>query len=358
MRSMHKTLGLFLLAAITISASTSSNINNLLITKGRTDLTSDNKIVLVGPASSVTYSFEGEKSVVTLQSKDKYGHHELVAIELDGQYYGRFRVNQEKTNIPVTAKKHGIHTVTIYKATEAGVGPVLFDSVEGDIVKTKQKKKKKIEFIGDSITCGMGNDIQEIPCGTGQWFDQHNAYYSYAPITARALDADFVLSSVSGIGMYRNWNDEHQNEAIMPDVYENLYLSKDNNKPYTFGFNQDITCIALGTNDFSNGDGKKERLPFNEDKYVNNYIEFIKTVYKHAPNTQVVLLDSPMVKGEKEEVFIKCLNRVAAAFSDEKKPVLVFNFSDITPHGCSYHPEIEDDKKMAAELTPFLKKLL
>jgi hypothetical protein len=26
--------------------------------------------------------------------------------------------------------------------------------------------------------------------------------------------------------MYHNWDDEHKDEAIIPDVYENLYLNK------------------------------------------------------------------------------------------------------------------------------------
>ena len=92
--------------------------------------------------------------------------------------------------------------------------------------------------------------------------------------------------------MYRNWNDEHLEEGIISDVYEKLYLNEDISKPYDFAFQHDLVNICLGTNDLSIGDGEKERLPFNEEKYISNYISFIKTVYKHAPHSRIVLLNS------------------------------------------------------------------
>lgn len=325
--------------------------------KGRTELLEGGSVALIGSASSVTFGFKGTVCTVNLSAKEQ---HSFAVVEVDGKYYSRKKIEAAGTPVTVTVPGSGSHILSIYKATEAANGILVFKGAEGAIFKAKEIPKKKIEFIGDSITCGMGNDIKEIPCGTGEWYDQHNAYYSYAPIAARELDADYVLSSVSGIGMYRNWNDEHDKEAIMPDVYENLYLNKDTSKPYAFGFNPNVTCIALGTNDFSEGDHKKERLPFNEEKYVANYINFINTVYKHAPNTHIVLLSSPMVTGERSETFVKCLNRIRDKINSRKdhKEVKVFNFTAVTPHGCGSHPEIEDDKLMAAQLAPFLKKVL
>jgi len=349
----------FLLSNI-CSSFTEQQKKSIYSTSGRTETLADNSIVLIGSASSVTFGFKGKECTVNVKARDTHKHHNYVVIEVDGNYYGRQKIQPSGTPVFVKMPGEGKHIISVYKATEAANGNVIFTGAKGDLFSVEKPVKKKIEFIGDSITCGMGNDTIAIPCGKGEWYDQHNAYYSYAPITARELDADFVLSSVSGIGMYRNWNDEHEKEAIMPDVYENLYLNKDAAKPYTFGFNPDITCIALGTNDFSEGDGKKSRLPFNEEKYVANYISFIKTVYNHSPDTQIVLLDSPMVNGEKSKTFEKCLNRIKDTINKDKthKPVSVFIFSAVTPHGCGYHPEIEDDKRMASQLAPYLKPLL
>ena len=357
----QKILSLFIVAAFAC-AGKSENVTDKqpYTVKGRTEVLEWNTIALIGSASSVTFGFKGTKCTVKLSTTDTYEHHNYIVIEVDGQYYSRYKIQPSGTSVPVMVQGGQSHTLTVYKATEASNGTVLFKGADGDIFPVKEKPKKKIEFIGDSITCGMGNDLSEIPCDAGVWFDQHNAYYSYAPIAAREVGADFMLSSVSGIGMYRNWNDEHDKEAIMPDVYENLYLNKDTSKPFNFSFTADVTCIALGTNDFSSGDGKKPRLPFNEDTYMSNYLNFIATVYRHNPKTQIVLLSSPMVTGERSTTFVKCLNKIKDQVNSQKghKEVKVFNFTAVTPHGCGSHPEIEDDKLMASQLAPFLKALL
>ncbi len=328
---------------------------------GRVENLSNGNIVLIGSASSVTFEFTNANFEVTLQSIDS-NNHNYVVFELDGAYLGRFRIEKGNAqNFPInTTEKLSTHRLTIYKATEAANGSVLFLGTNAHLKKIKDQKKKKVEFIGDSITCGFGNDVSAIPCGSGEWYDQHNGYMAYGPQLARDLNFDYVLSSVSGFGMYRNWNDEHKDEPIIPDVYENLYLNKDTSKPYDFAFQPDLVSICLGTNDLSDGDGTKERMPFNEAKYVSNYIEFIKTVYKHAPKTRIVLLNSPMVSGEKNAVYIKCLKRVMQAFEHDKahKPISLFEFTPISPKGCGSHPDIADDKVMADELIPIFKKLL
>lgn len=208
---------------------------------GRVELHENNKVLLIASASSVSFDFEGSTCVINLQSVDTYEHHNFVSLELDGEYIGRVRIEKGAAQkIPVTiTNKNKKHHLTIYKATEAVNGAILFIGTTAKLIESVVPKKKKIEFIGDSITCGFGNDTAEIPCGTGEWYDQHNGYWAYGPIASRSLDVDYVLSAVSGFGMYRNWNDEHKEEAIIPDVYENLYLNKDNSKPYNFAFQPD-----------------------------------------------------------------------------------------------------------------------
>ena len=322
----------------------------------------NNKIILIGSASSISFDFTENTCGILLKSVDSFAHHNYISLELDGKYIGRLKVEKGETKlylIPVSEPKK-THHLSIYKATEASNGAVLFEGTTANLTEIQHQKKKKIEFIGNSITCGMGNDTKEVPCGTGEWFDQHNAYWAYGPILSRSLKVDFLLSSVSGIGMYRNWNDEHIEEAIMPEVYENLYLNKDQSKPYDFSFQPDIVSICLGTNDLSEGDGTKPRLPFNEDKFVSNYIDFIKTVYKHSPKTRIVLLNSPMVSGERNVTFVACLNKVIAAFKKDKmhKKIQLFEYQPMQPKGCGSHPDIEDHKAMAQQLESFFKKLL
>lgn len=350
-------LFLFLVISSTAFSQIKESDNQFYITQGRTEKLSDNSIVLISSASSVTFSFTDKSCEISLQTKDEFGRHAYISLELDGKYLGRFRVENFLKSYPIKATSGKKHTLKIFKATEASTGGILFKGTTAKLIPTKVKEKRKIEFIGNSITCGMGADVKEIPCGEGVWFDQHNAYLAYGPVLSRDLDIDFQLSSFSGMGMYRNWNDE--TDPVMPDVYENLYLNSDTSKPYNFNFKPDIISIALGTNDFSDGDGTKERKPFSAEKFVSNYVGFLKMLYKHNPNVQIVLANSPMVNGERNQIFTNCLEQIRDSFKNEKvKPIQIFKFTAVTPHGCTTHPDADDHKIMAKQYKPFLKKLL
>jgi hypothetical protein len=200
----------------------------------------------------------------------------------------------------------------------------------------------------------MGADTTTIPCHKAEWFDQHNAYFSYARLVATSLNADYMLSSVSGIGIYRNWNGEG---AVMPLVYTNTYLNTDSTKKWNFkNFAPDIVSIALGTNDLSDGDGKKYRAPFSVDSFSVGYINFLKTIFENYPDTKIALLTSPMVTGEKDSILNVCLEKVKAHYKDKR--IEIFRLSGITPHGCDYHPLKEEQQKMADTLIPFFRKLI
>lgn len=339
------------------------NTNKTFLYEGRVDQLQNDQVILIGTASSVSFNFTGNECSISLQSVDSYEHHNYVQLVLDGKYIGKVRIEKgaiQSFPIKVTSNQKE-HRLEIYKNTEAQSGNILFAGTTAKLVPISFKKKKKIEFIGDSITCGAASDPTEVPCDKGEYMDHHNGYYAYGPTLSRAIGADYLMSCVSGIGMYRNWNDEHKDEAIMPDVYPNLYLTKDVSKPkYDFAFQPDIISIALGTNDFSGGDGKKERLPFNPEKYVSNYISFIKMLYLHNPKAQIVITNSPMVGGDRAVVFEDCLNKVKNAFANDKahKPIQIFKFKPMTPNGCSGHPDVADHKVLAKEYGPFLKKLL
>lgn len=329
-------------------------------TAGRIFKSVDGTIELIGAASSVSYLTKDPKASFTLKTGNE--QHAYASIEIDGKYYGRLRVEKaaKEYSVIISSDKQE-HLVTIYKATEATTGPLFFIGSSNKLgTEPVTPRHKKIEFIGNSITSGMGNDAAEIPCETGQWFDQHNAYWAYGPILSRKLGAEFLLSSVSGIGMYRNWNDEHEKEAIMPDVYGKLDLSKESTREFPSDFQPDLVSICLGTNDLSDGDGTKPRLPFDKQKYISNYISFIQGIYRKYPKTRIVLLNSPMVSGEKNQVFVSCLHEVIAAFASDTnhKPIVLFEYQPMVPKGCGYHPDIEDHKKMAAELEGIFKKLL
>jgi hypothetical protein len=356
---------LILLAVIYLGCSATTQVStippgklngNQLKPLGRFDIV-NNQLELISSGVHFGIEFEGQEcTLIASTNASQFGY---LQYELDGVYQKRLRVEGSRNAIKIEAPA-GKHTIWIYKTTEAHTGPIFIDEVISDKLKTVEVPSQPlIEFIGNSITCGAAADPSEIPCGTGSYHDQHNAYMAYGPRAARALKTNFVLSSVSGIGIYRNWNSDG---PTMPQVYENTDLRGGGERRWNFAtFSPSVVSIALGTNDFSNGDGKTPRLPFDSATFTKNYVSFVKTVKSKYPTAKVVLLNSPMVSGSRNAIFIDCLNRVKrqtdAAFPADK-PVSIFLFTPIKARGCGGHPNVEDHGLMAEDLTAFLRPLV
>lgn len=309
---------------------------------------------LIASAASVSTRVAGDTVTVFLKSNNE--NHQYVAVEINKEHLGRFSIKKETLKFALPASD-STSLLTVYKETEASNGNIIFSGLRvQNTEKPAEEKRAKIEFIGDSITCGMGADTSEINCEEGEWYDQHSAYMAYGPRVARALEVDFEVNCVSGMGMYRNWNDEDQ--PVMPDVYPYLHLIpnkgqkaevKEENAPQ-------IVSIALGTNDFSLGDQQKERSPFNAEKFRENYIGFIKTIFDRYPNTKVALISSPMAGENEGEELISILKDIKRELADH--PVEVFEFQKMTAEGCTGHPSVEDHAAMAEKLLPFYRELL
>lgn len=317
----------------------------------------DSSLVMISPASKIAFKNTQDDTLSVFSKVDDPKQHAFWSLAINGEYKGKKRVEGDTINelkIPVSKNDT---LIELYKATEASTGNLIFSGIKAkEIAEAPKKPDLKIEFIGNSITSGFGNDNKEFPCGEGSWFDAHNAYYSYATIAANRLDADFVLSSISGWGMYRNWN---VTGPTVPDVYDNLYLSTDSTKTYTAkDFNPELISINLGTNDLSDGDGQHERLAFSVDDYVGAYIEFVQHLIDTRDNPKIAILDSPMISGEKEEILHRSLDSVASYFETKGKKIHVFDFETIPETGCGAHPSIEEDKMMADQITPFYEEIL
>ena len=359
-------IGLFVNLNCGLPKSTSdSGIKNSLSASelfpyGRTYISKADDLGLISSASHFGFSFEGKECKV-YASVPNWVDHNYLQYEIDGVYQKRIRISKRDSNpIVLVADKEGKHSVWIYKATEAHTGDIFIRGISGkNLQAIKPPDAPLIEFIGNSITCGAAADPSEVPCGTGVYHDQHNAYMAYGPQVARALNTNFILSSVSGIGIYRNWNSDG---PTMPQVYEKTALHAETTGMWDFNrYKPKIVSIALGTNDLSNGDGKKPRLPFDSVQYVNNYNKFLQLVKSKYPDAKIALLSSPMMNGDRRTILQNCLTTIkqaADALWGKDAKVETYFFKPMQARGCTGHPNVEDHAIMAEELIPFFKNLL
>ena len=141
----------------------------------------------------------------------------------------------------------GAHTVQLWLRSETWQ-PVDFKGfiVDKDASDVRLiRHKKKIEFFGDSITCGYGDEGTSADNRTDA---NSNNYLSYGALTARALHADYRCTARSGIGVMTAWNDPVSSGITMPTYYDRL----DPNVEHSWDFRQwtpDAVVINLGEND-------------------------------------------------------------------------------------------------------------
>ncbi len=320
-------------------------------------------LILVSSASCAQLYFTGDSckfGVKDLVPGDDYSY---IIYELDGKVKHKIKVSgdQEQWVSVNTERKADQHILKVFKITEAQTGNLAITRIIGEGIKPAVDTfhKIKIEFIGNSITCGMGSDTVDIPCGQGKWYDQHDGYNSFAARIGRNVKVQYMLSAVSGIGIYRNWNTDG---PTMPEVYESTYLNKDSLSRWDFSlFQPNLVSICLGTNDFSDGDSKSPRAPFDSSAFEKAYLNFINSLYTHYPATQVLLQTSPMLSGAKSDLLYRSLVRISEQANENfpnRKTVEIFRFDPMIPAGCSYHPAAQDHDRLAFELAAFINPIV
>jgi hypothetical protein len=66
-----------------------------------------------------------------------------------------------------------------------------------------------------------------------------------------------------------------------------------------------------------------------------------------------------MLSSEKDSTLVKCLTNVKNHFErTNRKPISIFQFENIVPHGCDNHPDIDDHMQMAEQIIPFYQQLI
>lgn len=155
----------------------------------------------------------------------------------------------------IHADTSGTHTVRIVKLSENARGKtgLLAVATDGEILKWGEEKKPlSIEFIGDSITCGYGNEASD----RDDHFDtaEENGWVTYGAVAARELGAEFNMISVSGISVSSPEHLLFPSEP-MDQIYEYraaLFDESRRRRPISWNFSENkknIVVMNIGTND-------------------------------------------------------------------------------------------------------------
>ena len=277
--------------------------------------------------------------------------HDWLQIVLDGVPTRAVELQPGVQTVEVLARSPGDHTFEFVKRTEPFVGSVQFLEFEpshGTLLKARSRTRR-LEAIGDSITCGFGNEASSgsVPFTPAT----ENAYESYASIAARACDADVDIIAWSGRKM---WPDN-----TIPSIYD-LIVPTDPTSAYNFkSLAPEAVLINLGTNDFG------QRNP-DEAEWTGAYKGFVARLRNHYPKAILYIAIGSMMsdnfpEGQRALTTIRSyLTRMVdslRAAGDSRIRLLEFNQqSPEDGYGAAYHPNLTTDRKMGDTLATALKK--
>lgn len=370
MRLRTSLIAIFL-AATTLQAQNSvpSTPNGTLNPSGTRITPSDSRIQYLGrisflnpespmftfPSVQIRATFTGTS--LRMIAKPKSGY---FMAQIDHSEAFKVSFNSERDSIVTlaTALPEGAHQIQLMYVTEGYERRAEFRGFLLDqghqLLPPPSLSNRRIEFIGNSITCGYGVESTERDAPFQD--ETCNHYLTYAARTARNLQAEEISVCRSGIGVYRNYDGPRSGDKINMNTEYSHTLLYDNSQQWDFSrYQPQVVCINLGTNDTSTSGADPKLLK----KGYENLLRQVRQAYADA---KIVFLCGPMMGGEALTLAQKTMDEVVAE-ANRKGDNQVFRF-DFKPqngdlgYGASWHPSYWQHEQMAGELTPFLRKLM
>lgn len=269
--------------------------------------------------------------------------------------------NSKKDSIVslATALPEGTHQVQLMYISEGYDRKPEFRGFIVDEGKTlapaPQLPSRRIEFIGNSITCGYG--IEALNGDARYEEETANHYYTYAAKAARNLNAQHIAVARSGFGVYRNYNGPRTGDKINMNTEYTHTICYDSTYEWDFSrFTPDVVCINLGTNDTSTTGADPKLL-------LKGFTDLYDKVRAHYPSAKIVLLSGSMMRGKEDLPMAKKALDETVKYAANRGDKEVYRF-DFAPQdgklgfGASHHPSYYQHEKMAGELTSFLRNLM
>lgn len=278
---------------------------------------------------------------------------------LDGQLKAPIYVSTT-TAFPMTLAsglKNEKHTIELVKRTEAFWGEVQFlgfNVTDGKLLDPPTPSSRRIMFIGDSITCGYGDE------GTNPAQDakeeHENSNLSYGALTAKSLRADPMIIGWSGIGILRDCDGHPSN--VMPQRYDRIV-------PYTSDKLWDaekwipkVIVINLGTNDFSVDPKVSSPIP-DKTAFTSAYSAFLDHIRSQYPKAYIYCAIGPMLFGDKltiQREYISDMVNSRKSAGDNRIHFIEFPIQNSNNgYGEAHHPSLKTHALMADQLTAQIK---
>lgn len=258
--------------------------------------------------------------------------------------------NERKVTLAEKLKK-GEHTVIIQKRNEGdkGIATVSSFETDGEFLQGEPLRRRKIEIVGDSYTCGYGTEST----GRSEPFrvEEENCNLAYAAILGRYFDADVTWVSHSGLGIVRNYADASRNTNMVKKYLQTFDMQEepvwDASKS---AFTPDIVVIYLGTNDFSVG-----RQPL-IGEWCDNYAKLLGEIRANY-GEQVPILCIGSKVNEMMGSYVEEAVRRSGQKNIGWTCIYDAGINDTTDLGADWHPNYSGHRKVASCVIPYVSTL-
>ena len=285
-------------------------------------------------------------------------------IRLDGEKILDARLTERDTVISVfDGKESRDAEIRLIKLNEGNSLFALREILTDGTVGPLPERPLKMEFIGDSITCGYGvegkSELETFTTAT------ENAAKGYAFLTAEALGADAVLTCYSGHGIVSGYTGDPavRNDAdLVPPYYEKEgrtefrlptgKYAQETDRDFS-AFQPDYIVLNLGTNDLSWCGTDEAR----GKQYAELYKVFLKTVRRDNPGARILCTLGVMGTG-----LNRMMSRAAEEYcketGDRQVRVLLLEEQDAARdgYGSDYHPNEITQRRLAGTVTDALRE--
>lgn len=251
----------------------------------------------------------------------------------------------------LNGKAHHLQLFKLSNSTSANQFYGFELAKKSELLKPSKLTARKIEFYGNSITAGHGVDTPPPLKDSGEpkYF---NNYYTYAAITARHFNAQYVNTSRSGIGVTISWFPE-----IMPETFDRIDPLDANSKWDFIKYQPDVIVVNLFQNDswlVNNPNHPEFKHRFGTQKPTK---DFIVTAYKNLiskirsknPQAHIICALGNMDATREGSEWPGYIKKAITELGDAKIYQVVFPDKN-TPG----HPKRNEQQAMADQLIKFI----
>lgn len=336
--------------------------NELLDYCGRIDFENKQVPTFIYPCTSVKMRFKGTAVSVILRNKCQYWDNYMGAI-LDGhQSKIKLSTKDELKSYVIAEKLEDTeHELLFFKRQDSChiVDFYGFELNEGaEIMPIPERKKRRIEVYGDSVSAGEVSEAieyagKEDPKHNGEY---SNAWYSYAWITARKLNADIHDVAQGGVALLNGTGWFFAPEYIgMEQMYDKLNYNPALGEVKQWDFSKyrpHVVIVAIGQNDNHPKDYMAEEYHCEKAIYWRkSYKQFVKQLREIYPETEIILTTTIL---NHDKAWDRAIDEVCKELEDEKVHHFYYENNGAGTPG---HIRIPEAEKMAEELTAYIEGL-